>query len=56
MAFYRDTLYMGRTYERIEIHTIDIRPYRPIAKNTKTTIYPVFANEGDTIPLSQYCP
>ena len=30
--------------------------YRPLTKNTKTTIYPVFADEGDTIPLSQYCP
>ena len=28
----------------------------PSPKNTKTTIYPVFANEGDTIPLSQFCP
>ena len=52
-AIYRDTLYMidGDT-----VSTLDIRPYRPLAKNTKTTIYPVFANEGETIPLKQFCP
>ena len=54
MAFYRDTLYMGTSSG--SIRTLDIRPYRPLAKNTKTTIYPVFANEGDTLPLKQYCP
>ena len=37
-------------------HTLDIRPYRPLAKNTKTTIPVIFANEGDTIPLKQFCP
>ena len=53
MAIYRDTLY---TLHSSNVHTLDIRKYRPISLNTKTTIYPVFANEGDTIPLSQYCP
>ena len=38
------------------MHTLDIRKYRPIAKNTRTTIYPVFANEGDTIDLTQFSP
>ena len=38
------------------VYTLDIRPYRPMAKNTKTTIYPVFATNGDTIPLKDYCP
>ena len=50
---YQDTLYFKYSSE---IYTLDIRPYRPIAKNTKTTIYPVFANEGETIPLKPYCP
>ena len=50
---YRDTLYLLNS---TSVNTLDIRPYRPLAKNTKTTIYPIFANEGDTLPLSQYCP
>ena len=50
---YRDTLYFKYSSE---IYTLDIRPYRPLAKNTKTTIYPVFANEGETLPLKPYCP
>ena len=53
LAIYRDTLYLSKSDS---VHTLDIRPYRPLVRNTKTTIYPVFANEGDTIPLSQYCP
>ena len=48
-----DTLY---TLTSSEVQTLDIRPYRPLAKNTKTTIYPVFANEGDTLDLTQYSP
>ena len=52
-SLYRDTLYLASDNG---VYTVDIRPYRPLAKNTKTTIYPVFANEGDTIPLKQYCP
>ena len=52
-ALYRDTLYLLTSDS---ISTLDIRPYRPLAKNTKTTIYPVFATNGDTIPLKQYCP
>ena len=57
IAIYRDTLYslqdIGSTGA---VYTLDIRSYRPLSLNTKTTIYPVFANEGDTIPLTQYCP
>ena len=57
IAVYQDTLYIledvGSTGS---VYTLDIRPYRPLAKNTKTTIYPVFANEGDTLPLKPYCP
>ena len=55
MAIYRDTLYL-LDGNGTGVHTLDIRKYRPLAKNTKTTIYPVFANEGDTIPLKQFCP
>ena len=57
ISIYRDTLYLiddGRGDD--DVLTLDIRKYRPLAKNTKTTIYPVFANEGETIPLSQFCP
>ena len=53
MAIYRDTCYLASTES---VYTFDIRPYRPMAKNTKTTIYPVFATNGDTIPLKQYAP
>ena len=55
IAIYQDTLYIHSVTNR-DIATIDIRKYRPIAKNTKTTIYPVFANEGDTIDLTQFSP
>ena len=48
-----DTLYV---LAATEVQSLDIRPYRPLARNTKTTIYPVFANEGDTIDLTQYSP
>ena len=57
LAVYRDTLYTlqdnGTTGA---VYTLDIRKYRPLNKNTKNTIYPVFANEGDTIDLTQFCP
>ena len=52
-AIYRDTLYLLTSSG---VSTLDIRKYRPLSKNTKTTIYPVFANEGDTIDLTQYSP
>ena len=53
IAIYNDTFY---TVDNNTVYTLDIRKYRPVAKNTKTTIYPVFANEGDTIDLTQYSP
>ena len=52
-TIFGDTLYA--LYNNA-IQTLDIRPYRPMARNTKTTIYPVFADEGDTIDLTQYAP
>ena len=51
---YQDTLYILNIDD--EVRTLDIRKYRPLTKNTKTTIYPVFANEGATLPLLQLCP
>ena len=53
ISIYQDTLYF---LTDDDVQSLDIRPYRPIARNTKTTIYPVFADNGDTIPLKQYCP
>lgn len=50
---YRDTLYYLTSSA---VQTLDIRKYRPMAKNTKTTIYPVFATAGDTIDLKQFSP
>ena len=53
IATYRDRLFIlsGRT-----VYTLDIRKYRPLARNTKTTIYPVFAEAGDMIDLTQFSP
>ena len=53
IAINQDTLYLLRDDT---VYTVDIKKYRPMARNTKTTIYPVFATNGDTIPLKQYCP
>ncbi|RKU10780.1 hypothetical protein C6503_19030, partial [Candidatus Poribacteria bacterium] len=53
IAIYRDILYLVST---TAVYTLDIRKYRPLSKNTKTTIYPVFAEAGDTIDLKQFSP
>ena len=55
MAIYRDTLYMLGVNNG-NIYTLDIRKYRLVAKRTKTTIYPIFAESGDTIDLTQFSP
>ena len=63
ISIYGDTLYLlstrttaGGSTVTPGVYTVDIRKYRPLAKNTKTTIYPVFVNEGDTIDLMQFSP
>lgn len=53
IAIYRDTLYI--LHQR-GVYTLDIRKYRPLAKNTKTTIPVQFATAGDTIDLKQFSP
>ncbi len=53
LAIYRDTLYL---LDSVGVYTVDIKKYRPLAKNTKTTIYPIFAESGDTIDLTQFSP
>ena len=55
IAVYRDTMYLLGVNNG-NIYTLDIRKYRPVAKRTKTTIYPVFAEAGDTIDLTQFSP
>ena len=55
IAIYGDMLYMLGVNNG-NIYTLDIRKYRPVAKRTKTTIYPVFAEAGDTIDLTQFSP
>ena len=56
-SLYIDTLYvLQRTSIVKDVYTLDIRKYRAIAKNTKTTIYPIFAEAGDTIDLKQFSP
>lgn len=60
VAFYGDTFYLLRdrspSTPRYSVETLNIRKYRPISTNTKTTIYPVFAAAGDRIPLTQFSP
>lgn len=53
LAIYGDTLYSLGTYE---VFSFNISKYRPMAKNTKTTIYPVFATAGSRINLKQFAP
>ena len=53
VSIYRDTLYVLGTRR---VGVVDIRKYRPMSKNTKTTIPIQFANEGDTIDLTQFAP
>ena len=55
IAVYRDTMYLLGVNNG-NIYTLDIRKYRPVAKRTKTTIYPIFAESGDTIDLTQFSP
>jgi len=52
-AIHTDTLYLSNN---THVLSVDIRKYRPIAQNTKTTIYPIFAEAGDTIDLKQFSP
>ena len=54
ISIYRDTLYVLLSND--EVHTLDIRPYRPMAKRTKTTIPVQFVNEGDTLNLKKFAP
>ena len=53
IAISGDTLYL---LDSAGVYTLDIKKYRPVAKRTKTTIYPVFAESGDTIDLTQFSP
>ena len=53
MAIYRDTLYL---LDNRGIYTLEIKKYRPVAKNTKSTIYPVFIEAGATLDLKQFAP
>ena len=52
-SVYRDTLY---TVDREGVQRLDLRPYRPLAMNTKTTIYPILTSNGETIDLKRFCP
>ena len=53
IAIFRDTLYL---LDSAGVWTLDIRPYRPTALNTKTTIYPVFVEAGGRLDLTQFSP
>ena len=55
IAIYRDTLYMLGVNNG-NIYTLDIRKYRPVAKRTKTTIYPQFVEAGGRLDLTQFSP
>ena len=63
MAIFGDTFYLisssgtpGGSSATPGIYTLDIRPYRPTALNTKTTIYPVFVEAGGRLDLTQFSP
>ena len=63
IAIFGDTLYLlssnttpGGSSATPGIYTIDIRPYRPTALNTKTTIYPQFVEAGERLDLTQFSP
>ena len=55
IAIYRDTMYLLGVNNG-NIYTIDIRKYRPVAKRTKTTIYPQFVEAGGRLDLTQFSP
>ena len=59
IAIYQDTLFLvvgsGATADR-GVHILDIRKYRPLAKNTKTTIPVQFANSRRQNPSDAVCP
>lgn len=53
IAIYGDTLYaLGNS----AVFTLDIRPYRPMAKNTKTLIHPIIITGDTTIDCTQFAP
>ena len=58
IAIYGDTLYIlrGPSTPNLTVHTLDIRKYRPLAKNTKTRIDVQFIDEGGTLDLTQFAP
>ena len=63
IAIFGNTLYLlssnttpGGSSATPGIYTLDIRPYRPTALNTKTTIYPVFVEAGERLDLTQFSP
>ena len=53
LTIYKDTLYILTSDE---IQTIDLRKYRPLALNTKTTIHPQFVAEGGMLDLTPFSP
>lgn len=55
IGIYQDTLYV-RAEHRNSLYKLDIRKYRPLAKNTTSTIHPIFANVGDRIDLMKLVP
>ena len=59
VSYYNDKVYTAISTgygTTLQIYTLDIKKYRPIAKHTKTMMYPVFAEAGDTIDLTQFSP
>ena len=55
LAFYQDTLFIfNGSLRRVE--TLDFKKYRPLAKRTKTTIYPQFIKNGERLDLTEVAP
>lgn len=65
LSIYQDTLYfvyaLSTDPANRGVHTLDIRPYRPLAKRTKTEIYPVVLSylpnaQPQTLDLKPFSP
>ena len=59
IACYRDTFYILQSDTAnytSAVYTLDIRKYRPLALNTKTTIPVQFVTAGETLDLKQFAP
>ena len=53
MDIFQGVLYTTRSNR---VYTLDIKKYRQMVKNTKTTVYPQFIKNGETLSLLPFAP